>query len=270
MKFEEVLKKLASLFGKFMKLKEKDKDMSYVHNKKHSHKLYLIEIIKCLKNNMYWSMHEGTICHGTLRNKHSYYVKNNIYYEFYKYILNKYRKAPKILKLSIDSTFISNKQCPGLKNMPKYSNKKGVKIHTIVDNFGVPLSLLITKGNVNDSVTFNELYNNLLPTTNTTRKYFLGDKGYDSINIRNKLKNDNYVVLIDANKRNKIDSTRVLNNKKLIKKYKHIYKKRIKVENFFSWLKQFTRMNHMCDRSLEILNGSVHIISTFITFRKYN
>lgn len=101
-----------------------------------------------LSNCVFQNRYSGCINGKNLNNKHNFYVKLVIYRKTYIYILNSYLKNDKYNKLkflSIDSTFINNK----------------IKISTIVDINGIPLSLLLIKGSINDSKTLISTFNNL-------------------------------------------------------------------------------------------------------------
>ena len=93
----------------------------------------------------------------------------------------------------------------------------------------------------NDAKFVDRLYSNSFDysfiTKNIKKKsYFLGDKAYDTNNIRNLTKD--HKTIIDYNKRNT-----QINIKKLNTFEKKIYKKRIRIENFYSWLTRFPKMN---------------------------
>jgi len=186
--------------------KEYNYNNSYI-SRKFSEKDYVQEIFSFLSNCVYWNRYSGHINGKTLNNKHNFYVKLDIYRKTYLHILNCYLKSNKYNKLkflSIDSTFINNK-----KNFNKnligrnkyYRNKKGIKISTIVDVNGIPLSLLIIKGSIHDSKTLIPTFNNLFLNLNIKKSinykyHFLADSGYD--NKRNKcfIKNHNFIDLI--------------------------------------------------------------------------
>lgn len=77
---------------------------------------------------------------------------------------------------------------------------------------------------------------------NRYKQYLLADSGYDSINNHNILIKKGYTPLIKQNRKN-------IKNKKLIRKFnkkqKEIYKKRIIIENYHSWIKKFSKTLHL-------------------------
>ena len=177
----------------------------------------------------------------------------------------------------MDTLFIKNKgifftRCNNNnKNIGRnkyYKNKRGIKVSTIVDSNGVPLNLECFMGNSNDAKFVDRLYNNsfvdyfLINKKYKKKSYFLGDKAYDTKNIRNLTKN-NHITIIDYNKRNSKKVTKKLNTFE-----KKIYKKRIKVENFYSWLTRFPKMNIIVERSLESFTGLVLLCTSLILENK--
>lgn len=110
---------------------------------------------------MHWSNYSTTVKFTgklTLYNKHHQpdLLKMSWWCLLYKYILSTYvnKGYSDFRHQSIDSSFIPNKSCVlfrRLKYNKHYRNKKGAKIHTVVDAFGVPLTILVTNGNVSDT-----------------------------------------------------------------------------------------------------------------------
>jgi transposase len=82
---------------------------------------------------------------------------------------------------------------------------------------------------------------------NKHKRYFLADSGYDNKEIRNYVKNINVTAIIVPNKKNTKDREK-LKTKKLTKKEKKIYAKRIIIENCFSWLFKNSRVSKRYDK----------------------
>jgi transposase len=80
----------------------------------------------------------------------------------------------KIRYISIDSQFITNRyMCNKHIGRHKfYKSKNGIKLSTIVDNNGIPLSLILKAGNLHDSKMVEETVNNIQVTLNK-KKYNL-------------------------------------------------------------------------------------------------
>jgi len=221
-------------------------------------------------------MYRGPIKKSTLHYHVKFFSKNEIFESIYKELLEKYYKVRKYQKLkyqSIDSTFVSNKH--GIENVGRnkyYKNKRGTKISAIVDSLGIPISLEIDSGNVNDLTFINKHFNNLFITPNTSniknnkyKQYLLGDKGYDSKDFRTKLQTLGYKPIIDYNNRN---TKNPLLKKQLTKQEKVIYKKRMIVENTFSWLKMNKRLLFRVDKFTYIFNNFIFAALVKMIFNK--
>jgi len=111
----------------------------------------------------------------------------------------------------------------------------------ITDSNGIPLSVLIQPGNISDqSLLFSNMDDMLTDITynfknNKHKRYMLADSIYDTRDIRDKIKSYNIVPIIWPNKRN-TKNKELLKIKKLNSRHKKIYKKRIIIENTFSWI----------------------------------
>ena len=100
---------------------------------------------------------------------------------------------------------------------------------------------------------FSDTYANMFIKTNSKlygnsperKLYFLCDSGYDSVEIDKTLRNDGYEPIILQNKRNIKDPAKI---RKLTEEQKKIYKKRTVVENSYSWLKWYPKMNCMSEK----------------------
>ena len=91
---------------------EPNKNEKYKRNCKHTIKEYVCGIIEVISNNISWRKYTGKIDGRVLNNKHNHYCKIGVYDGIYKLILGEYlteNKEEKIKVLSIDSTFIENK-----------------------------------------------------------------------------------------------------------------------------------------------------------------
>jgi hypothetical protein len=137
-----------------------------------------------------------------------------VYDELYKRILNMYLSDDTYAKLkyiSTDTSFIPNKFCSEMtgRNI-QYKNKLGIKISTIVDANGVSLSRTIGRGSESDCVLYFDTYKKILIDPKTQRymkskkfkQVFLMDSGYDTAEIKNKLKKNGFKILTVKNLRN--------------------------------------------------------------------
>ena len=191
----------------------------------------------------------GTINWNTIYKMHRKLIKFGVYKGTYKNILNKFyqnKNNQKDLKTRItDTTAIINKYgVDKVKFNGAYPKHKITKISTIIDKNARIINMGIFSGNEYDSKIFIEqlkmpsLVNEAFDKNN--RNIILADSAYDSNTIRNELINQNFrKLIVPQNKRN-------IKNKKLIKKMtkkdKEIFRKRIRVEHMFNKLKQFKRI----------------------------
>ena len=240
------------------------KQEKYVVNRKYTNYEYFEEIIKFFRNSTYWRRIEGKINGRVLNNKHNEYVRSGVYELTYREIINDI-KTINTNYSSIDTTYIPNKnriktKTNKIEKNQFYKNKFGVKISTIVDINGIPISLVSICGSTNDNITLRETIDSVIyidkkkPETN---KMLLADKSYDSINNRKYCKKNMYTPIIAQNKRNIKDPKHIVEFNDATKL---IYKKRIIVENVFARFKSgFPRMNFMYDKNINTYMGGVFL-----------
>ena len=243
------------------------RNTKYVRNKKYTTREYITGIIEVLSNNTSWRKYNGKISGRILNNKHNYYVRLGVYDELYKSTLELYTriKEEPIKVISIDSTFIANKN--GTEKIARnifYKNKRGRKISVAVDESGVPLTVHLSKGNKHDARIAPKIINKLLINKTSEEKLILADKAYDSKKIRQLIRSKNYNPIISKR--------RYRNSKKrtIKKKYRKIYKKRIIVENFFAWLKAFSIIDKIYEKTTKSYLGLLYLAISIIIYRKIN
>jgi len=134
-----------------------------------------------------------------------------------------------------------------------------------VDAKGVPLVVDISEGNRHDCKLFERAQNKLeeseIIKVKQNKRYFLGDKGYDSEKIREVMKKMGYETIIAKRKRKAND---VSLNKKEVK----IYRKRIIVENSFSWLKRYAKVDRIYEKNKMSYEGVVNLAISMIIYNK--
>jgi transposase len=164
---------------------------------------------------------------------------------------------PDLEYLSIDATIVRAHACSagyGKQEEQGLGRSKGgfsTKIHTKVDALGNPLKFLITPGQSSDFTKAPELLKD------SAGSYVLGDKGYDSDEIRAQVYAQKCVPVIPGK-----------SNRKVAVQYdKHIYKERHVVECFFSKLKQFRRTFSRFDKSLRNFSAFLHFVGAIIWLR---
>jgi len=238
---------------------------------------YIKELVKFVKCGVYWRRYNRKINGRVLNNKHHEYIKLGIYKAFYKQLLEKYFKNNKTTKLkyqSIDTSFVPNKYGVKISKRNKYyKNKKGIKISTIVDKYGIPISIFLIGAHRNDSITVNDTIMRMLIKTDTKKyknhnrfkQYFLADKGYDTKSVRDILKKKHYISIIAHNKRNTKNTNKIY---KLTQIEKIKYKKRIIVENYFGWLKIYPKMSYFYEKTIYSFENLVYFISAILLFNR--
>lgn len=217
---------------------------------KYDSKIIITELIYLLESGVSYEHYRGPVNSKTL-NKHSIFIsKNNIFEKVYEAMYDKYIQINKYSKLkyqSIDSSFIINKNGKeGLARNKFCKNKNCFKLSLLVDSNGIAEKPILVSGNLNDAKIG---INNVVNCTNKKynkqiNPYILADKGYDSNEFKNVCIQNNFKPIIDYNKRNTKNICKI---RKLTQTEKQIYKKRIKVENTFSIIKKFKRIQLVYD-----------------------
>jgi transposase len=146
---------------------------------------------------------------------------------------------PDLEYVSIDATIVRAHACSagyGNQSVEGLGRSKGgfsCKIHAKVDALGNPLKFIITPGQTNDVTQAEALL------MGAPGEYVLGDKGYDSKDVRNtiKLAGGEPVIPSRSNAKNPCEYD------------KDIYKERHVVECYFSKMKYFRRVFSRYDKT---------------------
>jgi transposase len=222
------------------------------------------EILYVNKTGIAWRDIRSHIPYETLYKTFKKMNSLGIFQLCHKDLLLKYIKKSSNLKLKYiitDTSFIPNKKgedCVGYNKF--YNRKKGTKISLITDAKGAPLNVECYRGNMHDSKIlmnqlnhFNTVYDNHELRDKAT---FLADPAYDCANIRRKLKEMDFDVLIHQNKRNIKDSTKII---KMNYKQKKLYKKRLRVELAINKLKMNRRLMIRYEKKIESFKGFIYL-----------
>jgi len=89
-----------------------------------------------------------------------------------------------------------------------------------------------------------------LSTNNRFKQYLLADAGYCSKNNRAFLRSKGYTPLIVYNKRNEQDDE-IIKANKFSKNQSKKYKKRFRIEAFFSWIKNYPIINQNYQKTIK-------------------
>jgi len=157
-------------------------------------------------------------------------IEKNIFEKVYNYfITRKYKNVDDIKFLCmVDSTMIDNECGKNVGYFYYNKKKKGSKLSVIINEYKIPLSFALSKASTSDIILFEKNINK--PIVNLNNRIILGDKGYISNALKNKLKTENNINLITPYRKNQ---KTILNDKE-----KKLMKKRHIIENYFASLKK--------------------------------
>jgi len=134
---------------------------------------------------------------------------------------------------------------------PQIPKHKGSKISLITDSLGIPINSNIFSANIYDSKILNIQLDDIIKNNKeilNNNNILLGDSGYDSNEIRNKLKEINFGrLLVPRNKRNTKNKNK-LDSYKLLSVEKKLLKLRINIEHKNEHLKQYRRLSIRYDK----------------------
>lgn len=235
------------------------------YNSKYTNEYYLKNILYVLNNFVSWSSLQysnliesnNKYHYKTIHKKHILWSKNNVYTCAYNDLLNNNEINNITEDIIIDNTLIINKY--GSEEIG-YGNgesrkKKFTSLTTIINENNKAILVFnnnsIKKENINTLphdtksllISIDKLKNNI-----TKKTYIIGDKGY--IIDKNKITNK-YVEVITPKRKNQIIRNTDFEKQKL--------KKRYKVENWFSKLKNFNRILIRRDKLITTYMGFVYL-----------
>jgi len=201
-------------------------------------------------------------------------IQNNVIKIIFDNIVDNYKK--KILKNNIfitDTTLIPNKL--GINHIgynPQYPKHKTSKISIISDINGIPLNICCSDGSTNDSkILYNQLddFKNSNSDLLNNNNILLGDAGYDSNKIREKLNNIKFGKLLAARNKRNIKNKYKLELIKLSPEEKKLLKKRIKIEHINAQLKQYKRISIRYDKYISNYINFVYLACINIIITAY-
>lgn len=159
--------------------------------------------------------------------------------------------------LMIDATIVRAHACAagyGDQTKEGLGRSKGgftTKIHAKVDALGNPLKFIVTPGQSSDFTKALELIGH------ADGSYVVGDRGYDSDNIRTQIYTQKCIPVIPGK-----------SNRKITIEYdKHIYKERNLIECFFSKLKYFRRVFSRFDKSIRNFTAFLSFVGAILWLR---
>lgn len=183
------------------------------------------------------------------------FSRAKVFENVYSQILNDYfkkNKSNKLKYLSIDASMVRNYYASNVGFNGFYKKKKWSKLSLIVDSNGFPISALLVTGNQSDKSLFFKNMKRLrinitsnAKNNNKHKRYFLADAAYDSNDIRETIEENNITPLIWHIRRNRKQPEL---NKKFNKRESVIYRRRMIVENCFSWIYKNKRLDGRYDK----------------------
>lgn len=269
---KSIIKKLRSYIYKIANNYEINKTEKRGRPNKFKINFYIKYMIKVLVYGYTWEDLECPCDISTIRKKFYKWRDNGIFYKAYQLCIDYYIDNTNIVNLHIDSSVIGNGNCQECTGYTyKMKGKKAIKINSIVTDDRITISHIISKPS-NHDVNFiepciDQLNNKLNPTYHKPI-YINGDKGYTSQEIKNYLKEKNY-ILVYPNKKNAV--------KKKNYKYVRKLKNRFKVEvSYAHTKKRYKRVKTPVDKKIinynvfYMLSISMDIIRYLLSKRKYS
>ena len=230
-----------------------------------------------------WRSMNNICSYSTYYRKFNLWTSNNVFINIYK-IFILYLKNQKILKYAdlkntfIDSSNIRNKQ--GIDCIERnYADKgkNGTKISVITSNSGIPLSSLLVPCNVHDVKTVIKTIKNSYISLNKSK--LGGDKGYISKELTNELYKFYDIKLITCKRKKRRTNNEIINDKKNklkqidepnTKKNTQFLKKRIIIENMFSWIKNNKRLQLRYDKYYKNYESFVNLAFIKLVINRYS
>jgi transposase len=196
-----------------------------------------------------------------------FWMKHEGYIRVWKILLRLLYKQKHCQKelLSLDGSVIESFAFKDTTGYSGYKHKMGTKISTIANKSGIPLALVIAKGNIVDiSLAAPTLMRIQIPRSYIRGGDFLADAGYDSRLFRQTVVNHMLVPFIPRRKRGKTKQ-----------KYQLLYltntslqKKRFVIERTNAWLKNFRRLRTRFDYTLYSFAYFIYLAILVICVRR--
>lgn len=259
--YDEINRQLLNRYfkkNKEIKTKYQIIDSSFIQNKGGS-----------VKNNNHLLSEKEKIKNAHIRNENIWIDKENIKIKSKNNKINNTNDKIPYIKKKKERTFIENNRYNG--------RKKYFKIDTITDSIGTPLVSTFVSSKQSDCDSLEKTINSLPINLNTLnnskinryKQYFLADSGYHSKKNIDFVEKKGYIPLIKYNKRNERRKHIIKKNTFKGKQLK-IYKKRMIIESFFSWIKNCPTINQNYQKTIESFNGLLLLCSSFFISKRMN
>ena len=238
------------------------------HHQKYELRELLDDIIYVLKTGISWRNIRGNIRWQSLAYHFNKFCEANIFNKSYKKLLKIYKRNMKkadIIYLT-DTSFIKNNV--GISNLGRnvyFKNKRCFKLSFLTDIHGIPMDILVDAGNLSEKEYLNKHIKYILKNKSSKKTILMADKGYDSSFTRKTLIENNIYPIIPYNKRNTKDETKI---KHLNDDDKKLYRKRIRIENLFSWIKKKKRISEINEKTTIAYLNFVYLASGIILSKR--
>ena len=203
---------------------------------------------------------------STVYNYFILWINNNLFYDLWKQLLKNERININWEIQSIDSTLI--KAIRGgevIGKNPCDRSRNGCKISSLVDKYGIPLSVFINTANYSDSQIVAEVVDNCVTKRpKNVKQTICLDKGYDSKYNRELLKRLKYNPLIPQVKRKNQVYVSLTNEE--LKDYTF----RRNVEQYIAILKKYKTFLVRFERKILHFYNMVYIANASIISKKLN
>ncbi|MBX9867223.1 MAG: transposase [Burkholderiales bacterium] len=135
---------------------------------------------------------------------------------------------------------------------------KGYKLHAVVNEYNVPVAALVTSASVHDSLCAIPLFR--IAESRVDGLYYLMDKGYDAVAIRDEISEAGKIALIDF----KANRNSVVNGEFIGNQIER-YKKRTFAESHFSHVKLRYLPRYILYRGIDKVRGLLNLVLSVIT-----
>ena len=226
-------------------------------------------IIFKIKSGVKW---EDVACYGeystsTVYKYFKFWCKNGMFNRVYKKSLRVYSSRKRISwkYQAIDATIVKayrGGEVLGKNRLDK--GRKGSKIHTLVDQNGIPLSFMVTGANYHESRSVPSLLGKYKIRRPIYRQHMNLDTGYDSRAIRECLSENLFVHHIPRNKRNGSEDPPQMSDEEIQQHYRH----RLTVEHHFGHLKQYKSILMRYTRKINHYINMINIANACIICKK--
>lgn len=205
---------------------------------------YLTQINYVLRTGIQWNRLKGTLHWSTYYKKFCQWSRMGLFRSCFKIqqqILKKqgYLRQDSYKNLFIDSSMIKNIRGSDVVGINHYDRgRKGTKVSIIVTREGIPLGIHFSGSNVHDVTLVEDLIDKISVKIIGSR--LIGDKGYISNRLKERLINNKGIGLIYPKKRNMRENNTELE--------RELLRNRNIVENVFSWIQNNRRLRLRYDR----------------------